>query len=56
MLVDPGLLEILVCPACRDRLFVDADARELVCQACRLAYPVTDDGIPAMLAHEARAL
>ena len=55
MFLDPGLLEILVCPQCRDRLFVDEQASELVCQACQLAYPVTD-GIPTMLVHEARAV
>ncbi len=55
MFLDPGLLEILVCPQCRDRLFVDEEASELVCQACQLAYPVTD-GIPTMLVHEARAV
>ncbi len=55
MNLDPGLLDILVCPQCRDRLFVDHDASELVCQACQLAYPVIDD-IPTMLVHEARSL
>ncbi|MEG9225275.1 Trm112 family protein [Aeromicrobium sp. Sec7.5] len=55
MFLDPGLLEILVCPQCRDRLFVDEEASELVCQACQLAYPVSD-GIPTMLVHEARAV
>ncbi len=55
MFLDPGLLEILVCPQCRDRLFVDEEASELVCQACQLAYPVAD-GIPTMLVHEARAV
>ncbi len=55
MFLDPALLEILVCPQCRSSLFVDQDASELVCQACRLAYPVRDD-IPVMLVEEARAL
>ena len=55
MFLDPALLEILVCPQCRSSLFVDQDASELVCQACRLAYPVRDD-IPVMLLEEARAL
>lgn len=55
MNVDPGLLDILVCPQCRSTLFVDADASELVCQTCSLAFPVRDD-IPVMLVDEARAL
>lgn len=52
--LDPELLEILVCPACRGALAVDADAHELVCSACGLAYPVRD-GIPVLLVDEARA-
>jgi uncharacterized protein YbaR (Trm112 family) len=55
MILDPTLLEILVCPQCRSALFVDHDASELVCQACSLAYPVRDD-IPVMLVEEARTL
>ncbi len=55
MNIDPALLEILVCPQCRAALFVDADADELVCNACGLAYPVRDD-IPVMLAEQARTL
>lgn len=55
MILDPALLEILVCPQCRSALFVDHDASELVCQSCALAYPVRDD-IPVMLVDEARTL
>jgi uncharacterized protein YbaR (Trm112 family) len=55
MILDPTLLEILVCPQCRSALFVDHEASELVCQACGLAYPVRDD-IPVMLVSQARAL
>jgi uncharacterized protein YbaR (Trm112 family) len=51
----PALLEILVCPQCRDTLFVDEQASELVCNTCALAYPVRGD-IPIMLVDEARAL
>jgi uncharacterized protein YbaR (Trm112 family) len=53
--LDPALLEILVCPACRSELRVDASADELVCTSpeCGLAYPVRDD-IPVMLVDEAR--
>ncbi|MFT4298811.1 MAG: Trm112 family protein [Aeromicrobium sp.] len=55
MVIDPILVETLVCPQCRDRPFVDVDAYELVCQNCQLAYPVVEE-IPVMLAREARAL
>jgi uncharacterized protein YbaR (Trm112 family) len=53
--VDPKLLEILVCPITKQRLDYDAERQELVSRAARLAFPVRD-GIPIMLAEEARAL
>jgi hypothetical protein len=53
MNIDAGLLEILVCPACRAEVRVDEAAEELVCRGCGLAYPVRDD-IPVMLVDEAR--
>ncbi|HET7172792.1 MAG TPA: Trm112 family protein [Nocardioidaceae bacterium] len=53
MKLDPALLEILVCPACKGSLTVDEDREELVCNECGLAYPVRDD-IPVMLVDEAR--
>ena len=52
--LDPQLLEILRCPACRGELRVDAAAAELVCTGeCGRAYPV-QDGIPVLLVDEAR--
>lgn len=54
MLIAPDLLEILVCPQCHATLFVDEDARELVCSTCALAYAVTPEGIPHMLIETAR--
>ena len=53
--VDPRLLEILVCPLCKGKLFYRKPAHELVCKADRLGYPVKD-GIPVMLEEEARTL
>lgn len=55
MNLDPALLEILVCPACRSELRADDAANELVCTSstCGLAYPVRDD-IPVLLVDEAR--
>ena len=52
MAVDPALLEILVCPACKTRLTVVRDGAGLKCSACRRVYPVKDD-IPIMLIDEA---
>lgn len=54
-LIDPRLLEILVCPVTKATLEYDASRNELISRAARLAYPIRD-GIPIMLADEARAL
>ncbi len=53
--MDARLLEILVCPVCKGPLDFRKANQELVCKACRLAYPVRDD-IPVMLEEEARQL
>lgn len=55
MKLDPQLLEIIVCPACRSALAVDEAAEELVCTGtdCGLAYPVRNN-IPVLLVDEAR--
>lgn len=51
MNIDPALMEIIVCPACRaDLKVVDS---ELECTGCGLIYPVRDD-IPVLLVDEAR--
>ncbi len=53
--VDPKLLEILVCPVTRSTLSYDKDAQELVSKSAGLAFPIRD-GIPIMLPDEARQL
>lgn len=53
--VDPRLLEVLVCPVTRGRLDYDRTTNELVSKGAKLAYPIRD-GVPIMLAEEARAL
>ncbi|MEO0676509.1 MAG: Trm112 family protein [Pseudomonadota bacterium] len=52
---DRKMLEALVCPQTRQRLSYDAEAQELISKAAHLAYPIRD-GIPVLLADEARAL
>lgn len=54
-MLDPKLLEILVCPACRGELTVHPDHSALDCPACALRYRV-EDGIPIMLTDEAEPL
>jgi len=53
--VDKHLLDILVCPVCKGPLRYRCAEAELVCKACRLAYPIRDE-IPVMLEDEARKL
>jgi uncharacterized protein YbaR (Trm112 family) len=53
--MDPKLLDILVCPLCKGSLVYRKGEQELICKACRLAYPIRDD-IPVMLEDEARRL
>lgn len=53
--IDPKLLEILVCPLTKTTLRYDAQAGELVSEKAKLAYPIRD-GIPVMLVEEARKL
>jgi uncharacterized protein YbaR (Trm112 family) len=53
--IDPGLLEILVCPLTKGPLDYDREAQELVSRRAGLAYPIRD-GIPIMLIEEARQL
>lgn len=53
MAVSPELLEILVCPACKDAPVVLANGGTgLKCGRCHRVYPIKDD-IPVMLIDEA---
>lgn len=55
MPVSQELLEILACPKCKGGLHL-TDAKDgLVCDRCRLVYPIRED-IPIMLIDEAQPL
>lgn len=47
------LLDILVCPACKQPLAYSAEKQTLKCGACRRVYPIRDD-IPILLVEEAK--
>ena len=47
------ILEILVCPVCKQPVVPSAAQDSLKCPQCRRVYPVRDD-IPIMLVDEAR--
>jgi hypothetical protein len=52
MPISQELLEILACPKCKGEIHPNASGDGLVCDACRLMYPIRDD-IPVMLIDEA---
>ena len=54
-MLDPRLLEILVCPKCKGEIDYDSEASTLTCQTCRLVYEVRDD-IPILLIDEAKPI
>ena len=55
MPISQELLEILACPKCKGDIHLNASSSGLVCDACRLVYPIRDD-IPVMLIDEASRL
>ncbi|HTN43411.1 MAG TPA: Trm112 family protein [Nitrospiria bacterium] len=52
MAIDKELLEILACPKCKGDIRLNARGDGLICDACRLMYPIKED-IPVMLIEEA---
>ena len=54
-MLDPKLLEILACPACRGPVVPDEAHAWLTCRACSVRYRVEND-IPIMLPEEAEPL
>lgn len=53
--METRLLDLLVCPLCKGRLYPNASHTELTCRGDRLAFPVRD-GVPVMLEAQARSL
>jgi hypothetical protein len=55
MALDKELLDILACPKCKGDIRLNEEKNGLICDACKLLYPIRDD-IPVMLIDEAEAL
>jgi uncharacterized protein len=55
MAIDAELLEILACPKCKGDIRLTEAQDGLICDACKLKYPIKDD-IPVMLIDEAEKL
>jgi uncharacterized protein len=54
-IVDPKLLELLVCPLTKTRLVYNATTGELLRKAAGLAFPIRN-GVPLMIEEAARKL
>lgn len=54
-MLDPDLLDLLVCPVSKTPLIFRKSTDELISKASGLAYPIRD-GIPVLLEEEARHL
>lgn len=50
--ISKELLEILACPKCKGDIRINEKGDGLICDACKLLYPIKDD-IPVMLIDEA---
>lgn len=55
MAISKELLEIMACPKCKGDISLNDDSSGLICDACKLLYPIMDD-IPVMLIDEAKDL
>lgn len=54
-MIDPALLDRLVCPITRTALVYDAERQELISNAAGLAFPVRE-GVAIMLVEETRPI
>jgi len=52
MPITKELLDILACPKCKGDIHLNDKSDGLVCDACKLMYPIKDD-IPVMLIDQA---
>ena len=52
MAISKELLDILACPKCKGRIYLNQTGDGLICEACKLLYRIKED-IPIMLIDEA---
>jgi len=55
MALDPDLLALLACPACKGELSYEEGAQKLTCESCRLRFRI-EGNIPVLLIEEAEAI
>jgi len=49
--INKNLLEIICCPICKGSLKEEKNGKFLVCEACKIKYPIKE-GIPVLIAEE----
>jgi uncharacterized protein YbaR (Trm112 family) len=54
-MINKDLVDILACPKCKESIILNDEATYLVCEKCRVRYPIEDD-IPIMLIDRAEKL
>lgn len=52
MSISRDLLNVLACPKCKGEISLSKNEDGLLCESCRLIYPIRE-GIPVMLIDEA---
>ncbi len=52
MSINRKLIEIICCPVCKSALKEDKSGKFLICDRCKIKYPIKDD-IPILLVEEA---
>jgi len=52
MTINKELLDILACPKCKGNVHLNEKEDGIICDSCKLMYPIRDD-IPIMLIDEA---
>jgi uncharacterized protein YbaR (Trm112 family) len=53
--ISKELLDLLVCPKCKEKVSLSEKGDGLICNNCKLFYEIRD-GIPVMLIGEAREI
>ena len=54
-MINKDLLDILACPKCKEKVVLDEEGAYLICERCRVRYPIEED-IPIMLIERAEPL
>jgi len=53
MTVNKELLDIMACPKCKGDIIYKEKENKIICEKCRLKFPVLEGDIPDMLIEDA---